>query len=79
MTSLPASIFGFKDRGVIEVGKYADLVIFDANTIRDTATYEDPYHFPIGIDSVYVNGHAVLRNGEFTNKLPGRVLRNGVA
>lgn len=77
MTSLPASIFGFKDRGSIKVGNFADLVVFDAATIRDTATYESPYQFPIGIDSVYVNGRAVFRNGEFTNALPGRVLRNG--
>lgn len=77
MTSLPASIFGFKDRGTIEPGKFADLVIFDASTIRDTATYDDPYHFPVGIESVYVNGRAVLQHGEFTNARPGRVLRNG--
>jgi N-acyl-D-amino-acid deacylase len=79
MTSLPASIFRLRDRGTIAAGNYADLVLFDANTIRDTATYEDPYHFPVGIESVYVNGRAVLRNGEFTNARPGRVLRNGVA
>lgn len=79
MTALPASIFGLKERGTIETGNYADLVIFDAKTIRDTATYEQPYQFPVGIESVYVNGRAVLRNGEFTNARPGRVLRNGAA
>jgi N-acyl-D-amino-acid deacylase len=79
MTSLPASIFGFRDRGSINTGNYADLVVFDANTIRDTATYEQPYQFPIGIDSVYVNGTAVIKHGEFTNARPGRVLRNGTA
>jgi N-acyl-D-amino-acid deacylase len=77
MTSLPASIFGLQDRGSIEIGKYADLVVFDAETIRDTATYEQPYQFPIGIEHVYVNGRPVLQNGEFTRELPGRVLRNG--
>jgi N-acyl-D-amino-acid deacylase len=76
MTALPASIFGLKDRGTISVGAYADLVVFDANTIRDTATYEQPYQFPVGIEHVYVNGTAVLQSGQFTNKLPGRVLRN---
>jgi N-acyl-D-amino-acid deacylase len=76
MTALPASIFGLKDRGTISVGAYADLVIFDPATIRDTATYEQPYQFPIGIEHVYVNGTAVLQSGQFTNKLPGRVLRN---
>lgn len=77
MTSLPASIFGLRDRGTIEAGKYADLVLFDEHRIRDRATYEDPYQFPEGIDSVYVNGRAVLRRGEFTRNLPGRVLRHG--
>lgn len=79
MTSLPATIFGLRDRGTIVPGNYADLVVFDSQTIRDTATYEAPYQFPIGIDSVYVNGRAVLRNGAFTNERPGRVLRNGSA
>jgi N-acyl-D-amino-acid deacylase len=76
MSALPAYIFGLRDRGTIETGKFADLVVFDANDVRDTATYEQPYQFPIGISHVFVNGHAVLRDGEFTNKLPGRVLRN---
>ena len=77
MTSLPAAIFGLRDRGVIETGKYADLVVIDAETIRDTATYEQPYSFPIGIEHVFVNGRPVLRNGSITNQRPGRVLRGG--
>lgn len=77
MTSLPAQIFGLQERGEIAVGKYADLVVFDADTIRDTATYERPYAFPDGIAHVFVNGRAVLRGGEFTNERPGRVLRKG--
>lgn len=77
MTSLPAKIFRLRDRGTIEVGMYADLVLFDAQTIVDTATYEQPFSFPRGIDSVFVNGKAVLRDGQFTRELPGKVLRNG--
>ena len=77
MTSLPASIFGLRDRGEIATGKFADLVLFDGATICDTATYERPYSFPISIESVYVNGQAVLGRGTFTNARPGRTLRGG--
>jgi N-acyl-D-amino-acid deacylase len=77
MTALPAQIFGFRERGTIEAGNYADLVVFDANQIRDTATYEQPYQFPAGIAHVYVNGRPVIAGGEFTNERPGRALRNG--
>ncbi|MBV8363340.1 MAG: D-aminoacylase, partial [Candidatus Eremiobacteraeota bacterium] len=55
----------------------ADIVIFNEETICDTATYERPYRFPIGIEDVYVNGQAVVSNGDFTNARPGRVLRHG--
>lgn len=77
MTSLPADIFGLRDRGRIEPGRYADMVLFDQDAIVDTATYEDPFHFPAGISHVFVNGRPVIADGEFTNELPGRVLRNG--
>ena len=79
MTSLPATIFGLHGRGTIERGAYADLVVFDADSIRDTATYETPYRFPIGIEDVFVNGRPVLRSGAFTAERPGRVLRKGRA
>lgn len=77
MTSLPAAIFGLRERGSIAVGNYADLVAFDLQNIRDTATYEQPYAFPVGIEHVFVNGRTVLRSGRFTNALSGRVLRHG--
>lgn len=77
MTSLPARIFGLRERGTIEVGNYADIVLFDADAIRDTATYEAPYHFPLGIQHVFVNGRPVVLDGEFTSERPGRVLRGG--
>ena len=77
MTSLPAAQFGLVQRGRIEVGNWADLVVFDPNAIIDRATYDDPFLAPAGIRSVVVNGRAVIRNGEFTRAYPGRVLRNG--
>jgi N-acyl-D-amino-acid deacylase len=59
------------------VGAYADLVVFDPTTVRDTATYERPYARPIGIRDVFVNGQAVVRDGEATRARPGRALRGG--
>lgn len=76
MTALPAEIFGLRERGTIAAGSYADIVVFDANAIRDTATYEAPYQAPVGIDHVFVNGQAVLLHGEFTGERPGMVLRS---
>ena len=77
MTSLPAAIFGLRDRGTIEIGQHADLVCFEADRIRDEATYEKPYAYPTGITRVLVNGETVLSEGAFTGALPGRVLRHG--
>lgn len=79
MTSLPASLFGLADRGHIEPGAFADLVLFDADAIVDTATYERPYSYPLGIDAVWVNGRAVARHGKPTGARPGHALRNGRA
>jgi len=77
MTSLPAAQFGIVDRGRIARDAYADLVLFDATQIVDTATYEQPYAYPHGIDAVWVNGRAVVRDGKSTNLRPGRALRGG--
>ena len=77
MTSLPAEIFGLAERGKLATGAYADLVLFDPAAIRDTATYEDPYEYPVGIERVWVNGRTVVRDGTPTGALPGRVLRGG--
>ncbi|MDQ6826659.1 MAG: D-aminoacylase [Candidatus Eremiobacteraeota bacterium] len=77
MTSLPSQIYGIRDRGVINEGAYADLVVFDAERVADTATYEQPYQLPIGIDHVFVNGTAVKQDGALTGALPGHVLRSG--
>jgi len=75
MTSLPAAVFGITDRGVIRPGAFADLVIFDPDTIADKATYTDPYKLAAGVTHVLVNGVPVLVDGTFTDALPGRVLK----
>ncbi|HEV8617090.1 MAG TPA: D-aminoacylase [Methylomirabilota bacterium] len=74
MTGLPARRLRLRDRGVIRVGARADLVVFDARRIADQATYEDPHRYPVGIDHVLVNGRFVIKDGEHTGSLPGRVL-----
>ena len=75
MTSLPASILGLTDRGTIKDGQWADLVIFDPATVADKATFEDPFQYPVGIDTVLVNGTVVLDEGKHTNARPGKVLK----
>jgi N-acyl-D-amino-acid deacylase len=77
MTSLPASILNLSDRGAIAPGKVADLVLFDPATVADRATFEDPFQYPVGIDTVIVNGKVVLDEGTHTGQRPGRVLRKG--
>ena len=75
MTGLPAQILGIKDKGIIEKGKKADLVVFDPETIADTATYESPFTPPSGIQYVFVNGQSVISSGKTIGSLPGKVLR----
>ena len=75
MTGLAARHMGFEDRGVIAVGKRADLVLFDPMTIIDRATTMEPFLPATGISHVWVNGVAVLSAGEPTAAFPGRVLR----
>ncbi len=75
MTYLPAWRLGFRDRGIIREGAWADIVIFDPDEITDKATFTDPHQFPVGIEYVIVNGEVVVNRGKHTGKLPGRVLR----
>jgi len=74
MTSLPADQFGFADRGRIGVGQAADLVVFDAATVTDRATYDQPHQYPDGIAHVLVNGVLVVTRGAHTKARPGQVL-----
>ncbi|TAM62388.1 hypothetical protein EPN52_00410 [bacterium] len=74
-TSLPAEILGLHGRGTIEEGAYADLVLFDDDTLIDRATYEQPTLPPEGIRAVYVNGVCASREGTLTGERPGHVLR----
>ena len=75
MTGMAAEKFHLRDRGVIREGAFADLVIFDAKEILDTATYSDPRRYPTGISHVFVNGAAVVRAGAHIGARPGRALR----
>ncbi|HVQ30621.1 MAG TPA: D-aminoacylase [Vicinamibacteria bacterium] len=75
MTSMPADQAGLGDRGRIARGKKADLVVFDAGSVRDLATFDEPQKYPEGIQHVLVNGTAVVENAAFTGARPGRVLR----
>jgi N-acyl-D-amino-acid deacylase len=75
MTTLPASVFGMKDRGQLRPGAFADVLIFDLATINDAATYEEPHQLAEGIDDIIVNGEVARREGAFTTALAGRVLR----
>ncbi len=77
MTSLPADKFGLRDRGRVAEGCWADLVIFDPDRIEDAATYEQPHQFARGVEWLIVNGRIVIQDGQFTDALPGAVLRGG--
>ena len=75
MTSLPAAVFGFKDRGLLREGAFADILIFDPAQVRDKATYTDPHQLAEGMAFVLVNGAVVLDDGRFNEALAGKVLR----
>jgi dihydroorotase/N-acyl-D-amino-acid deacylase len=74
-TSLPAARVGLDERGVIKEGMFADLTLFDPNTVCDRATFEEPVQVSVGIMHVIVNGVPVLRDGTPTGARPGRALR----
>lgn len=76
MTSRPASVFGIKDRGLLQKGMAADVVVFDPATIIDKGTYEEPRQYPDGIKHVFVNGRAAVKDGKPQETvLAGKVLR----
>jgi N-acyl-D-amino-acid deacylase len=75
MTGLTARNFGLPDRGVLKEGAYADLTLFDADTVDEAASYEHPIAPARGIDTVVVNGRIVWREGRATGERPGQVLQ----
>jgi len=75
MTSVPAERFGFADRGVVRAGAFADLVLFDPETVVDTGTWTDPNVPPTGIVGVWVNGERVVDRQTVTGARPGRAVR----
>ena len=79
MTSLPAQRVGLFDRGILRPGLAADIVLFDPDTIRDRATFQEPHQYAIGVEYVLINGTLVLDNGEMTDARPGTVLRGPAA
>jgi N-acyl-D-aspartate/D-glutamate deacylase len=75
MTGGAAAALGLVDRGVLRVGAWADVTVFDPDRIRDRATYEDPHRYAVGVSTVVVNGEVVIDGGDHTGARPGRVLR----
>ena len=74
MAALPAQKLGLSDRGLLEVGRKADIVLFDPDCVADQATFTQPYQYPTGIEYVLVNGQVVIKWGKHSTALPGRVL-----
>jgi len=74
-SALPAQRMHFTDRGVLKVGMWADVVVFDPSTIKDVATFEEPNQLSQGMEFVLVNGVPVIDQGKMTGKVPGKVLR----
>jgi N-acyl-D-amino-acid deacylase len=75
LTSLPARTLRLRRRGLLEPGYFADVVIFDPDRIQDHATFDEPHQYATGVQHVAVNGTLVLRDGDHTGALPGRVVR----
>ena len=74
MTGMPAKRLGLTDRGSIREGAFADLVIFDPRTVKDQATFTDPHQYPVGMETVIVNGVIAVENSKPTGVRAGRVL-----
>jgi N-acyl-D-amino-acid deacylase len=75
LTSLPAEVLRLQRRGALKPGHYADVVVFDAANIQDHATFEKPHQYATGVLHVFVNGQHVLKDGEHTGVLAGRIVR----
>ena len=75
LSGLPAANLKLRERGLLLEGFYADVVVFDPAAVQDHATFDDPHRYATGVQFVLVNGELVLRDGEHTGALPGRVVR----
>ncbi|MEM7371125.1 MAG: D-aminoacylase [Bacteroidota bacterium] len=75
LSGLPAQNLKLTKRGLLKEGYYADVVVFDPQTIQDHATFQEPHQYATGVQHVFVNGIQVLKNGEHTAATPGRVVR----
>ena len=75
LTRFPAQNLGIADRGALEAGYFADIVIFDPATVQDHATFAEPHQYSTGVVHVLVNGVPVLVDGEHTGRTPGRFVR----
>jgi len=79
MSSLPAQTFHLRNRGEVREGNWADLVVFDPETVADRATYKDPHHYATGFQCVFVNGTLVVENDAHSGAMPGKTLPHGVS
>jgi N-acyl-D-amino-acid deacylase len=75
MTSLPAQKMGLRQRGLLQKGYFADITVFNPQTVIDQATFVEPHQFPLGIEHVLVNGKLTVQQGKFTGMMAGSVLR----
>jgi N-acyl-D-amino-acid deacylase len=76
MTSLPATTFRLRERGLLREGHWADVVVFDPEKVRDNATFKEPHHYATGFDHVLVNGVEVVAGDNHTGARPGKVVRH---
>jgi dihydroorotase/N-acyl-D-amino-acid deacylase len=74
-SALPAQRMRLTDRGVLKLGMWGDVVVFDPEKITDKATFEEPNQLSVGMEYVLVNGVPVIAEGKMTGALPGKVLR----
>jgi len=74
LSGLPAQQLNLKSRGLVKAGYFADIVIFDPDSIRANSTYERPHQLATGVIDVFVNGTEVLKDGQHTGAKPGRAI-----
>ena len=77
-SGLPADILQLRDRGYLKSGYFADVVVFDPEKFRDTATFEKPHQYATGVKYLFINGKLALEDGKPTGTLSGKALRHTV-